>query len=99
MSIAKIFDWYLPFALSEYAELLFVSPKSLTKRLKALDHKTPTNIIRDRIILQAKRDLRFTDKSVKEIAFELGFEDPAYFTRLFKKSEAVSPLQYRTAYS
>ncbi|MEM9920267.1 MAG: AraC family transcriptional regulator [Bacteroidota bacterium] len=82
-------------SVSEYAEMLFVSPKSLAKRLNALDYKTPTEIIRDRIVLQAKRDLRYTNKSVKEIAFELGFEDPAYFTRLFKKSEQLSPLNYR----
>ena len=49
-------------------------------------------------MLQAKRDLRFTNKSVKEIAFGLGFEDPSYFTRLFKKAESVSPQVYRDSY-
>lgn len=82
-------------AVSDYAEKLFVSPKSLAKRLKTLNHKTPTELIRDRIVLQAKRELRYTRKTVKEIAFDLGFEDPAYFTRLFKKAENLSPQAYR----
>lgn len=85
-------------AVGDYAEKLFVSPKSLSKRLKAEGYPKPTELIRDRIILEAKRDLRFTEKSVKEIAFDLGFEDPAYFTRLFKKAEGVSPLAYKDEY-
>ena len=85
-------------AVSDYADLLYVSPKSLAKRLKIHGHKTPTEIIRDRIVLEAKRDLRYTQKSVKEIALDLGFLDPAYFTRYFKKSENESPQAYRKAY-
>ena len=81
--------------VSEYAKMLFVTPKSLSKRLNALGYKTPTELIRERIILEAKRDLKFTTKSVKEIALDLGFEDPGYFTRLFKKAEGISPLSYK----
>ncbi|MEM1322475.1 MAG: AraC family transcriptional regulator [Bacteroidota bacterium] len=85
-------------AVSDYAELLHVSPKSLAKRLNAYDYGTPTELIRERIVLEAKRDLRYTQKSVKEIAFDLGFDDPAYFTRYFKKAEQRSPQAYRSAY-
>ena len=85
-------------SVSDYAEMLYVTPKSLAKRLKALNYSTPTELIRERIMLQAKRELRYSDKSVKEIAFGLGFEDPAYFTRLFKKVEADAPLVYRAKY-
>ena len=85
-------------AVSAYADRLFVSPKSLTKRLKAHGYKTPTEIIRDRIVLEAKRELRYTQKTVKEIAFELGFDDPAYFTRYFKKASQLSPQGYRDTY-
>lgn len=84
-------------SVAEYAEMLAVSPKSLAKRLQSEGYSTPTEIIRDRIVLQAKRDLRFSDKSVKEIAFDLGFEDPAYFTRYFKKAAGLSPNQYRSS--
>ena len=83
-------------SVSDYAERLFVSPKSLAKRLNALGHKTPKEILRDRIVLEAQRDLRYSDKSVKEIAFDLGFDDPAYFTRYFKKATGQSPLNYRS---
>ncbi len=82
-------------AVADYAEKLFVDPKSLAKRLKAEGYPTPTQMIRDRIVLQAKRDLKFTDHSVKKIAYDLGFDDPAYFTRLFKKASGHSPLAYR----
>lgn len=85
-------------AVSDYAEKLFVSPKSLAKRLKAHGYPTPTEVIRDRVVLEAKRDLRYTTKTVKEIAFDLGFEDPAYFTRYFKKAAQESPLAYRERY-
>ena len=82
-------------SVSEYAEKLGLSPKSLAKRLNVLGYKKPTEIIRDRVVLQAKRDLRFSNKPVKEIAFDLGFDDPAYFTRYFKKEAGDSPLGYR----
>jgi len=85
-------------SVAEYAELLFISPKSLAKRLKALNYNTPTELIRDRIMLQAKRDLRYSNRSIKEIAFDLGFDDPAYFTRLFKKAVQQSPQAYRSAF-
>lgn len=82
-------------AVSEYAAKLYISPKSLTKKLNALGYPTPTRIIRDRIMIEAKRALKYTSENVKEIAYELGFEDPAYFSRLFAKAEGVTPIQYR----
>lgn len=97
--IALVEKYFRSFhAVSDYAERLFISPKSLAKRLKAHGYKTPTEVIRDRIVLEAKRELRYTSKSVKEIAFDLGFDDPAYFTRYFKKAEQHSPQAYREAY-
>ena len=82
-------------SVSDYADKLFISPKSLSKRLHSLGYPTPTQMIRDRIMLQAKRSLKFSNKSIKEIAFDLGFEDPGYFTRLFKKETSQSPQVYR----
>ena len=61
-------------------------------------YKKPTEIVRDRIILEAKRQLRYSEKAIKEIAYDLGFEDPTYFNRIFKKAESVSPKQYRVNY-
>ena len=62
-----------------YAQKMFISPKTLAKRLHNQGYATPLQIIKDRLILEAKRQLKFSNKSVKEIAFELGFDDPAYF--------------------
>lgn len=80
---------------SEYAELLTVSTKSLGRLTKDYFNKTLTDLISERIIIEAKRELYLTNKSVKEIAFELGYEDPYYFSRFFKKNAQVSPQVYR----
>jgi len=79
-----------------YAEKLFIAPKSLSKKLNALGYPTPLKVIKNRIILEAKRELKYSDMTVKEIAFELGFDDPGYFTRLFGKAVGVSPAKYRS---
>ncbi len=82
-------------SVSDYAKELFISPKSLTKKLNALGYPTSTEIIQERILMEAKRSLKFTQESIKEIAFDLGFDDPAYFSRLFSKKEGMTPLEYR----
>ena len=51
--------------------------------------------ISQRIVLEATRDLTFTVLSVKEIAYSLGFDDPAYFTRFFTKHTGLTPTQFR----
>jgi AraC family transcriptional regulator, transcriptional activator of pobA len=54
-----------------------------------------TDLISERIIIEAKRELYLTNKSVKEIAFELGYSDEHYFSRFFKNNADVSPQMYR----
>jgi AraC family transcriptional activator of pobA len=78
-----------------YANRLGISPKSVTKHLQKLGAVKPSSFIKNRILLEAKRLLIYTDKTVKEIAFELGFNDPAYFTRFFTKAISKSPLQFK----
>lgn len=80
---------------SDYAEMLSISPKALSKITKTHFNKTLTDLISERIIIEAKRELYLTDKSVKEIAFELGYNDEYYFSRFFKKNADVSPQLYR----
>lgn len=80
---------------SEYAELLNISPKALAKITKSHFNKTLTDLISERIIIEAKRELYLTNKAVKEIAFELGYEDEHYFSRFFKNNAEVSPQMYR----
>lgn len=81
--------------VTEYANRLGMSPKSITKHFKKIGTSTPSDYIKNRILLEAKRMLIYTDKSVKEIAFDLGFNDPAYFSRFFTKSIQKSPLQFK----
>jgi YesN/AraC family two-component response regulator len=80
---------------SDYADLLNITPKALAKITKNYFNKTLTNLIAERIIIEAKRELYLTNKSVKEIAFELGYEDEHYFSRFFKNNAEVSPQIYR----
>ena len=82
-------------SVSDYAERLGVSPKSLTKHFQKIGQLTPSDFIKNRIVLEAKRNLIYTDNSVKEIAFDLGFNDPAYFTRFFTKATSKSPLNFK----
>ncbi|WP_139959284.1 AraC family transcriptional regulator [Flavicella sediminum] len=82
-------------AVSDYATKLGVSPKSLTKNFQKYKLGTPSDFIKNRIVLEAKRQLKYTDTSVKEIAYNLGFSDPAYFTRFFTKIENTSPKQFK----
>jgi AraC family transcriptional activator of pobA len=79
----------------EYAELLYITPKSLAKITKLHFNKTPGELISERIIIEAKRELYLTSKSVKEIARELGYEDEYYFSRFFKVNTEQSPQLYR----
>lgn len=80
---------------SDYAELLNISPKALAKITKNHFNKTLTNLISERIIIEAKRELFLTNKSVKEIAYLLGYDDEHYFSRFFKNKADVSPTLYR----
>ena len=79
----------------EYANLLHISPNALTKLVKATYNKTPSSLIAERIVIEAKRELYLTDKSVEEIAIDLGYDDQFYFSRFFKKHTNISPSIYR----
>tara|TARA_B110000091_G_scaffold135168_1_gene144683 strand:- start:1465 stop:2304 length:840 start_codon:yes stop_codon:yes gene_type:complete len=84
--------------VTDYATRLGVSPKSIAKNFQKRGAKTPSELIKNRILLEAKRLLIYSDKTVKEIAFQLGFKDPAYFTRFFTKAITKSPLQFKKEY-
>ncbi|MCV9929903.1 helix-turn-helix domain-containing protein [Flavobacterium sp. LS1R49] len=78
-----------------YAAMLNISPKALAKLSKNYFNKTLTDLIAERIIIEAKRELYLTNKTVKEIAYELGYDDEHYFSRFFKTNADVSPQIYR----
>lgn len=81
--------------VSDYAEMLFLTPKNLSKKIGLVSKDTPNDIIKNRIILESKRLLAHTALSVKEIAFSLNYDDDAYFIRFFTKSTGISPLSFR----
>ncbi|MEJ4087223.1 helix-turn-helix domain-containing protein [Galbibacter orientalis] len=80
---------------SEYANMLAITPKALNKLTKTHFNKTLTELIGERIVIEAKRELYLTNKSIKEIAYELGYNDEYYFSRFFKKHVNISPQFYR----
>lgn len=80
---------------SYYADKLNLSPVYLNEVVKRVTGWSASNYIRNEIIIRAKRLLYHTNLTVKEIASSLGFEDNAYFTRLFTKATGKSPLQFR----
>lgn len=81
--------------VTDYADMLNKSPKTLSNVFKALGDRTPLQIIHERIILEAKKLLLYTDKSVKEISFELNFPDPVQFSRLFKNETGLTPGDFK----
>lgn len=81
--------------VSDYAQLLHVTPGHLNDTIKAITGKTATAFIQERLVLEAKRSLFYADCSVKEIAYQLGFEDAAYFNRFFKKITGETPVGFR----
>ncbi|RZM29163.1 MAG: helix-turn-helix domain-containing protein [Pedobacter sp.] len=84
--------------VADYADLLMIAPKTLTHRFKRLNLPQPNEIIKNRIILEAKRLLVHTDRTAKEIAYALGYDDPAYFSRLFFIKTGETPSGFRTKY-
>lgn len=80
-----------------YAGQLNKSPKTLSNIFALYNHKSPLMVIQERVLQEAKRLLYYTDKSAKEISYELGFEDAAYFSNLFKKHSGLSPTEFRNS--
>lgn len=85
--------------VNEYASLLNISAKTLTAYAKEITSQTPLEIINERLALEAKRLLSHSGLNVNEIAFQLGFEDPSYFVKFFKRYIKLSPTDFRKAIS
>ncbi len=82
--------------VSDYAEMLNKSPKTLSNLFSKNNERPPLRQIHERIALEAKRMLHFTDKSIKEIGWELSFEEEAHFSRFFKRLTGQSATKYRS---
>lgn len=81
--------------VKQYADRLNVSAKTLTNSVAESSHSTPLKIINDRIMLEAKRLLYYSDMKVKEIGYCLGFDDPSYFVKFFKRTTGKLPAEFR----
>ena len=81
--------------VNEYASLLNISAKTLTAYTKEILSQTPLDVINERIVLEAKRLLSHSGLNINEIAFLLGFEDPSYFVKFFKRYVKMSPTDFR----
>jgi AraC family transcriptional activator of pobA len=81
--------------ISEYADLLNISTYQLSALTKNTLGKTPSEVINDYVILESKRYLLATSDRINEIAWHLGYEDPSYFIRFFKRHTGYSPDAFR----
>ncbi len=79
---------------AKYAKLMYVSEKHLNRMVKVSLNKTTSDLITERIILEAKRMLVFSKKTITEIIDELGYTDSAYFFRFFKKKTTLTPTAF-----
>ncbi len=85
--------------VADYAKMLFKSPKTLSNLFKKHIDKTPLQIISERRLLEAKRLLKYSDKSIQEIADELAFSDIQAFSNFFKKNTQLNPTAFKTLQS
>jgi len=85
--------------VSNYAEQLGITEKRLNQATSKVLDKSPKQMIDERIMLEAKRLLSHTNKSIKEIGFELGFDEPTNFIKYFRKHQNLTPVEFRESFS
>ncbi|MFZ9660249.1 MAG: helix-turn-helix domain-containing protein [Chitinophagaceae bacterium] len=85
-------------SVTGYASLMLVSEKKLNKATTSTLGKSAKELIDERIVLEAKRVLAHTNNSIKEIGFELGFDEPTNFIKYFRKHENKTPIEFRKIY-
>ncbi|UCA59806.1 helix-turn-helix transcriptional regulator [Chryseobacterium rhizoplanae] len=81
-----------------YASLLGISSKHLNRTVQAVVQKTATEVITERVVLEAKRMLMYLNENLVEIAFRLGYEEYSYFVRVFRKNSGMTPTQFMRKY-
>ena len=82
-------------SVADYAEMLNVTPNHLIETTKRTVGKPAGRIVRERVLLEAKRLLCYSDMSASDIAYHLSFEDPSYFSRFFRKYTGMCPMDFR----
>jgi AraC family transcriptional activator of pobA len=84
---------------AEYANALAMSPARLKRLCLTFAGKTALQMIQERLLLEAQRHLIYTSATAAQIAYELGFQDPGYFSRFFKRHTGQAPGQFRNLQS
>ena len=82
-------------SVSRYANVLGITAAHLNGLCKRYAGRSAKRMVQDRLLLAARRALAYTDNSVAAVAHDLGFADPSYFTRFFRRFEAVTPSEFR----
>ncbi len=81
--------------VGDYADMLAVNSDYLNRYVKTQSGKSAKEFIQEKLVVEAKRQLIFSERSSKELAFDLGFEEPAHFNNFFKKHVGLTPGQFR----
>ncbi|PKV48140.1 AraC-like DNA-binding protein [Aquimarina sp. MAR_2010_214] len=81
-----------------YAETMNISVKHLNRICKETVGKTTTDLILERVILEAKRQILYSENNLTEIAWDLGYDDYSHFSKLFKQKNSMSPSQFQKMY-
>ncbi|HIX54746.1 MAG TPA: AraC family transcriptional regulator [Candidatus Sphingobacterium stercoripullorum] len=82
-------------SVAYFAYSLHLSPNYFGDLIKRMSGETPRNFIHNKIVKLSKHKIHFTDQSISEIAYQLGFTYPQHFMRLFKKKVGYTPTEYR----
>jgi AraC family transcriptional activator of pobA len=83
--------------IADYATALSITPDRLSRRCRTATGQSALDLVRERVILESRRLLAYTELPVTDVAHQLGFGDPAHFSKFFSKSEGNAPLAYRKA--
>lgn len=83
-------------AVSWYADRLGISPAHLNALCRQASQQSALELIHERLLLEARRSLAYSARSISEVSYALGYGDPAYFTRFFKQRVGLSPKAFRT---
>jgi AraC-like DNA-binding protein len=81
--------------VADYANLLNLSPKYLNECVKEVLSVNSKSIIIEQLLMRSRHALKFSNKSIKEISFELGFSSPDYFSYFFKTHTGITPSALR----
>lgn len=88
-------NFTLKHKVSDYAKMMNITPKYLNQVVKQTMGITAKQVIQEQLVMKARQELKFSNQSIKEIAFSLGFSDPFHFSSFFKEIAGESPTLFR----